>query len=259
MRAIPRDLLLNPEAKQLVEEIKQNKVVVITQFHPTDSSFKDTIHKNWHLLGSPGTRVIHQTEIIYGNRCPKNLKDHLVRAQVLLPKPSLWVLKQAPELHGQTQVKRCPDSFTCRYCKLIDRSGTIRSKFDRHKFWTRRKVCCKSNNVIYAIEFTRCGMHYVGETKRDWRDRLTDHFRNITREDGFPTWPPFLQNEWPHRLTGCETVRPGVCQTPPEDSHRQHHEQAERKWQYRLHSNYPIGMNRDDYLPAGNTLKPQPH
>ena len=61
-----------------------------------DSSFKDTIRKNWHLLGSPGTRVVHQIQIIYSNRRPKNLKDHLVRAQVSLPKPTLWGLQQAP-------------------------------------------------------------------------------------------------------------------------------------------------------------------
>ena len=76
----------------------QNKVVAVTQFHPKDSSFKDTIQQNWHLVSFPGTRVIHQTEIIYGNRSPKNLKDYLVRAQVILPKPTLMGLKQAPEL-----------------------------------------------------------------------------------------------------------------------------------------------------------------
>ena len=189
-RAFIRDQLLNPVVKTQVEDNLQNKMVAITQFHPTDSSFKDTIRKNWHLLGSPGTRVVHQTEIIYGIRHPKNLKDHLVRAQESLSKPTLWGLQQAPELCRQTRVSSADTA-------VIDRSGTIRSKFDRRKFRTRKKVCCKSNNLIYAIECTPEGLAWPV-------NRPLQKYHKGT--DGLPSWSSFFQNEWPHRLTGCETV-----------------------------------------------------
>ena len=41
------------------------------------------------------------------------------------------------------------------------------------------------------------------------------------------------------------------CQTPPTDEFKQAREAVERKWQFRLLSNYPSGMNRDDALPTG--------
>ena len=39
------------------------------------------------------------------------------------------------------------------------------------------------------------------------------------------------------------------CQTPPDATHRPHREKAERKWQFRLRSNFPFGMNKEDATP----------
>ena len=39
------------------------------------------------------------------------------------------------------------------------------------------------------------------------------------------------------------------CQTPPDASHRPHREKAERKSQFRLRSNFPFGMNKEDATP----------
>ena len=39
------------------------------------------------------------------------------------------------------------------------------------------------------------------------------------------------------------------CQTPPDAAHRPHREKAERKWQFRLRSNFPYGMNKEDATP----------
>ena len=101
-------------------------------------------------------------------------------------------------------------------------------------------------------------MHYVGETKRDWLDRLSNHFRNITKElMVFPVGHHFSKMIGHNSLQDMKLYVLEFCQIPPEDSYRQHREQAEKMWQYRLHSNYPIGMNRNDYLPGGNTVKPQ--
>ena len=79
-----------------------DSIKAITQFHlATDRSFKDTIKKNWDILGTPGTRVVHQAQVTFVNRCPKNLTDHLVTAQVAMPQqPTMFGLRQAPELYG---------------------------------------------------------------------------------------------------------------------------------------------------------------
>ena len=164
-------------------------------------------------------------------------------------------LRQAPELRGKPRIKRCPDLFKCRYCKRIDTSGIIRSKFDRSKHRTRQRVCCKSNNLIYAIECKRCHMHYVGETKRAWSDRLSEHLRTIEREVmTTPVGHHFSRFNGHHGLEDVKFLALEFMQTPPLDAFKKQREAAERKWQYRLHSNYPTGMNRDDYLPGGGKV-----
>ena len=39
------------------------------------------------------------------------------------------------------------------------------------------------------------------------------------------------------------------CQTPPDKAHKKHREQVERKWQERLRSSYPWGLNWEDAIP----------
>ena len=38
---------------------------------------------------------------------------------------------------------------------------------------------CTSVNVIYVIRCKRCGIIYIGETKRRLADRITEHLRSI--------------------------------------------------------------------------------
>ena len=131
-------------------------------------------------------------------------------------------LKQAPELQGKSKAKRCPESSTCRYCKLIDTSGTIKSKFDGRKFHTRQNVCCKSYNQIYAKVCKPSGSQYVGETKRNWRDRLSNHFNNITKElMVVPVGHHFSQCNGHSGLNDIKLYVLEFCQTPPDDKHRQ--------------------------------------
>ena len=47
----------------------------------------------------------------------------------------------------------------CQYCPLLDTSCTIRGFSDKKKHRTRIKVSCLSDNLIYAIECTRCHQH----------------------------------------------------------------------------------------------------
>ena len=257
-RDIPRSDLFKPNPKKVGKDQNDGTVKAISTFHPTDRFFREAIEKNWELLGSPGTRVVHQTEVIFSKRRPKNLKDHLVRAEVKLPEPTMMGLRQAPELRGQTpRVKRCPDIFKCRYCKLIDKSGKIVSKYSKRAFRTRERVCCKSNNLIYAIECTLCGMHYVGETKRTWAERLSAHFLAINKEDmSVPVGHHFSRANGHHGLQDVKLYVLEFLQTPPDDAHKCDREAVERKWQYRLHSNYPHGMNRDDFIPGESRVQP---
>ena len=65
------------------------------------------------------------------------------------------------------------------------------------------------------------------------------------------TWPSEPTN---HRNYTFFLVRLYIlefCPTPLTDDFRQACEAIERKWQFRLHSNFPLMMNRDEYLSTG--------
>ena len=82
--------------------IKENeKVFLITTYHPHDHQLRQTIYKNWDMLGrSPTTEFLHTKKLVCGYRRPKNLRDLLVRAT--LP-PKLEDLEADPEHTGLPQ------------------------------------------------------------------------------------------------------------------------------------------------------------
>ena len=126
----------------------------------------------------------------------------------------------------------------------LDLSRLIRSKTDGRQFRSRISVNCRSNNLIYAIECTRCGMHYVGQTKRRLMDRMVSDFASIESEQvKYPVGHHFAQVNHRKGLDDVQLFVLEFCRTPPTDEFRLAREAIERKWQYRLHSNYPLGMN----------------
>ena len=191
-----------------------------TVYHPTQKDFMDTILENWDILGDASTRLLYEAkdQLIFGTRRSKNLRDHLVRAQVKPPtRPTMFGLRQAPELHGGKCLinKRCPDVYTCRYCKRLDKTGNIKGKLDKRSFRTRKNICCQSNNLIYTIECTLCGMHYVGQTKRRLADRMVKHFNHINNEKiEFPLGHHFTRANGHRGLTNVKIYVLEFCQTP---------------------------------------------
>ena len=101
-------------------------------------------------------------------------------------------------------------------------------------------------------------MHYVGETSRSWAERLSEHLRSINNQDlKLPVGQHFSANNGHAGIRDVTLYVLEFMQTKPDDGHRRHREEVERKWQFRLHSNYPLGMNRDDYMPGGGKVIPQ--
>ena len=80
VREIDRDSLLSPKP---IKEDTNDRIFLITTYHPYDRSLQDIFYKNWEMLGrSPTTDFIHQRKLMCGYRRPKNLRDLLVQAKV---------------------------------------------------------------------------------------------------------------------------------------------------------------------------------
>ena len=243
--ALKRSNLLAPRTPQSSSDPKEPEA--IPTYHPTQNNFREITTENWDLLGSPGTQNLIEAQVVFGNRHPKNSWEHLVRAAI----------KTATDPTVPTSTnkdKECGSPGRCKYCPRLDLSGLIRSKIGGRQFRSRILVNCRSNNLIYAIECTCCGMHYVGQTKCQLMDRMVSHFASIKSEQVKYLVGHHFARANHHK--GLDDVRLFVlefCRTPPTDGFRLAREAIKGKWQYRLHSNYPLGMNRDDALPTGGT------
>ena len=165
-------------------------VYAITTYHPTQQDFRKIIDSNWNLLGSPGTQELFEARIIFGDRRPKNLREHLVRA-ALKPPPTdadrLLLSQRAKE-------RECASHGRCKYCPRLDTSGTIKGNSDGRKFRSRVSVTCRSNNLIYAIECTRCGTDQTPAHGLDGKP-LCHH---LWRADEIPSGSSFLQEKPSH-------------------------------------------------------------
>ena len=90
-------------------------------------------------------------------------------------------------------------------------------------------------------------MQYVGQAKRRLMDRIVNHFTTICGEQVKYTGGHHFSTRNHHNvLADVRLYVLEFCQAPSTDEFRQDCEAIERKWQFRLHNNFPLGMNHDD-------------
>ena len=172
------------------------------------------------------TQSLFESKVVFGNRRPKNLREHLVRAALKPPKEAMTP--------SAIEAKEYGSPGKCNYGPKLDLLGIIRRKADGREFRTRTSVNCHSNNLIYAIECSRCGMHYVGQTERRLMDRMVSHFTSNRGEQmKYPVGNHFSRKNHQQGLEDVRLFVPEFCQTSPNDDFRGAREAIERKWQFR--------------------------
>ena len=106
-RNLNRTTLLAPPDVIVENETTEEKVFLITTFHPHDRVIADITWKNWQILGrNQTTENLHARKLTCGYRRPKNLRDALCKARVKrLPGDE----KTDPQ-HVAQQVPTLPDN-----------------------------------------------------------------------------------------------------------------------------------------------------
>ena len=241
LRTPRHTLLLDKELDESKTENNKN-FYGITTFHPTFKGYKSTITNNWDFLTkSNQTKNLHEHRVIYGNRRSKNLRDELVRAKLVYPKP--------PKAESTTAVAHGLPCATksCRYCPKIDTTGTITSTYTNRTYSTKIRVDCKSNNLVYCITCKTCKSQYVGMTMNRLMDRFQGHFYNITskRKEHAIGRHFNLPNH-----NGLEDVQIHIVDfihmAARNPNAVQLRLKIERNWQHRLHTIAPLGLNIKD-------------
>ena len=208
--------------------------ILVTTFTPGFDGLQKVVTKNWDILGkSCTTRTIHKVPVLTAFRRPKNLKDYLVRAK----------LSKVKE-HPTEQINNCLRPNSCRYCPKLNTDGRILCSASGRTYMSRFNITCTSSNLIYCITCKRCGIQYVGQTKRELKMRLSEHFLKITRNDPESEIANHFNSQHHSGLDDISVyVVDFVHAAPHTPKSKYLRDLLEFNWIQRLHTNAPTGLN----------------
>jgi hypothetical protein len=197
VRSLSRDNLLKP--KTIVEQNTDSSILVCTlPYNRLNVDARKIITDNWHLLSeSPHLSHIFKDTPIFGYTRPKNFKDHLCKAAISYPPTASSIAGTTLEYQGEA----C-DRPVCTWCDKINHRTRVKSHSigERHKKLIPDQVDCGSCNIIYLITCNDCHSQYVGESKRSFRARISEHDRDVRFKKDTPVARHFKspQHRWAH-------------------------------------------------------------
>ena len=215
-----------------------NSIVFTTKYTKSAEKYKGIVLKHWHILTSD-KKISHlykePPKVVF--KRGRNLGD-IITASDLIPTPTA----------SQTLLTPIPDgNYKCGACAQCN--STAKSKYFRHphsgkKIPVRGIISCATTRVVYYI-YCCCGLGYVGQTKRQLKQRIAEHRSAIRRQDmSSPIAAHFI--EAGHsisslRYTGIEHVS---LSRRGGDLERQLL-RREAYWMYFLNTRAPFGLNID--------------
>ena len=169
VRSLPRSEVLKKKTPN------QSTTVVtplVTTFHPNLPPLRRILTNNHHILHTSDRlqQAVPDAPILAYRR-PRNLKDHIVRAE--LPTPN-----NNPSPIQQGTFKCTADR--CIVCQVhIHQDDTFTSHSNNISHHTKGHITCTTTNVVYLITCRVCGMQYVGETRNTLKRRFYGHRSTI--------------------------------------------------------------------------------
>ena len=170
---------------QLLETTQRKSVdtpVMVCQFNPSNPDISKLVRQNWNVIqNSEETSKIFTSKPLIGYRKLPNLRDILTSSTICYP----------PEIKPNSQkgiITSCTRLGRCTYCPRIKKVDKITSFYSKKTYLCKNlpsKACitCELSNLIYLISCKKCGLQYVGETKRPFRSRIYEHTRSVLIDD----------------------------------------------------------------------------
>ena len=161
------------EPKQKVDGIDRVIVILTLEYDPAKPDIVGIINSEWHqLASSPQLSKLFRNKPLLAHKRAPNLRDTLIRATTQYPPVLDTRVKFNP---NATKFRR----YNCPYCPKAAAHGHIQSKITKQTYRTTKFVSCESRNVIYCINCSQCGKQYIGETKRSFWIRISEHMGEV--------------------------------------------------------------------------------
>lgn len=240
---LDRGTLLHKKNHQDLPQPSLEQQILVTTFNPAFKGLQPIVTANWPILSSSHkTQYLYDKALVTGLRKPSSLRDLVVRAR------TDYHTHQTPLTQtDQQRTYNVCNTTNCRYCTRLDTTGTIISNTTKRSYKTRTNVSCKSSNLIYAIQCTRCGHQYVGQTERKLMNRISEHFTKVTHGRTHTDMGKHFCTP-PHQ--GIQDIKLFVLDFihchPQSDTAAQLRDKIESHWIHRLRCLAPLGMNLMD-------------
>ncbi len=224
------------------DELEKPKVFSITTYNPAGNPNQLLIKGNWNLLGKSNTTFhLYRHQVVHGYRRPPNLRDMLVHSRLKIIQPTQPGISGKPDHH-----KECKDR-NCRYCPRFNQLGHITSPTTKVKSKCCTNYTCHSSNLIYCLRCTHCNLLYVGQTKRELKKRLVEHFSYITKPDLTQPLGKHFNLPGHPKLDAVEIYVLKFIRGHPDSTHsKAMRDEHELRWIHRLRSVLPHGLNSMD-------------
>jgi hypothetical protein len=137
--------------------------------------------------------------------------------------------------------------FNCRYCKLINKSGSITSTVTKKEHRAMYNVSCRSSNLVYAITCKKCLKQYVGQTSLRLKGRFVYHFYTVEKPDkSKPVGKHFSQLDHQGIDDMDIYILEFISKPPKSVVAAAIRDRVEKRWIHLLRSTAPGGLNLDD-------------
>ena len=170
-------------ALEKVDIEKEQKTPLITTYHPSLPSISNIVRKHWGVMTNedPRLRRIFPKPSVVAYKRGKNLRDLLVRAKISTKR------KSNRKINGHSRCGNRKVLGFCCTCVLIPEGGIKTHKCNRTNkiYKINSPVTCVTENVIYRITCKKpqcADFVYIGETKRKFCERISEHRGYVTNE-----------------------------------------------------------------------------
>ena len=223
----------------VVQKTPTTTPVMVTNYNPSNPTFKQIIHKNWNIISnSPDCGPISKEKPIVGFRRLPNLHDILTNACTTYPPTQ----REIPKIHNPI----CTRLGKCTYCPLLKKMTVVKCNFTHKSFKTfdlPKHVTCELNNVIYLITCTKCQKQYVGETCRALSLRMYEHKHTVQKNgQDTPVSRHFKSDGHNHKHMQFSVQK--WCTPKFDGTKTSKRRRIDLSWIFKLHSLAPIGINQ---------------
>ena len=205
-----------------------DRILLVVTYHPDLPPLSKILCNHLPILHvSERMKLAIPNPPLVANRRPRNLKELLTKATL-----------KSPERHKGSHGCGRPRCKTCAHVKM---GTSFKSTITNERFRARVDATCKTSNVVYLIECTKCSKQYVGETENPLHLRMNGHRSDYYRK--LPDKPVAVHfNTVGHTFENLTVMVIEQLGSAPTERRKV----RESYWIHTLRSMAPYGLNLEE-------------